>query len=352
MLRNGDISDSNAASMALWAIGIDAEICEQLAGVLEQKRAAESSRSQIVGMLGKVKPPSERTLRALTVALADPSPWVESQAAETVGQLGVSNRTLVSALKGLQSTSTNELVVVNASAALWELERDPKTTLGPIIRVLTNALARPVVGPFGQGNGGQGVSADEQLFMAAGELFQRMNLAKSDKAGALALLDASCEKSQRIFIRMLLLPAMMELGFPHEKCLEVCRTGLSQEEIYYRLQAARLLLMVTAKYGTSGLALDPLIHDREVGVRVYAAIIHWHLKKQPEVVVPILTDALNRVKHQSYYYDIEILPAALHLLKELGPDAAPATAELTALTHDPNPAVSKLATDALAGIRK
>ena len=132
----------------------------------------------------------------------------------------------------------------------------------------------------------------------------------------------------------------------------MCRTGLSQAEVYYRLQAAGLLIAVTEKYGATGLDLDSLVHDKEVGVRVYAAKIHCQFNKQPNVVVPILTDALNRAKHQSYYYDLEILPAALKLLKELGPQAGPAAADLTALTHDPNPLVAKLAAESLASIHK
>jgi len=38
------------------------------------------------------------------------------------------------------------------------------------------------------------------------------------------------DKSGRIFVRVLLLPAMMNLGFPGETCIAVCRTGLMSGE--------------------------------------------------------------------------------------------------------------------------
>src|SRR5436309_275826 len=79
-----------------------------------------SARSQIVGALGAVKPPSAPTLKVLTAALSDPSPYVPHRAAETLGRLGARTPEIVSALKSLQSRTTNELAVITSSAALWE----------------------------------------------------------------------------------------------------------------------------------------------------------------------------------------------------------------------------------------
>ena len=56
----------------------------------------------------------------------------------------------------------------------------------------------------------------------------------------------------------------------------------------------------------------------------------------------MLKEALNREKHQSYYY-AEILPAAVNALGEIGPDARDATQDLNALTRDPNPSIAELA---------
>jgi hypothetical protein len=100
-----------------------------------------------------------------------------------------------------------------------------------------------------------------------------------------------------------LLFAMMNLGLPREECLGICSTGLNQKEDYYRIQAARLLTLVSDKHSVNELDLDALIHDREVGVRVYAAKIHWQKNRQAHVVVPVLIEALNRSRHQSYKSD-------------------------------------------------
>ena len=349
ILKSNDFRDLNAASMALWAIGIDADLCNQLDAVLEEG-APEHARAQIVGALRKVKPPSVRTLNALTAALTDPSPYVQYGAAETLGHLGVTSPAVASALRHLQSTSTNELVVVTSSAALWDLEKDADLVLARVFQVLENQLSNPLV-RF-HGSGGQGVTAGDQVFMSAGDLFRRMDLGEPEKSRALALLQSWSAKSGRIFIRMLLLPAMMELSFPIEKGLEVCTTGLNQPEDYYRIQAARLLASISDKYPVDELGLDALIQDREVGVRVYAAKIHWQKKGQANVVVPVLIAALNRTKHQSYYYDIEILPAALAALSDIGSEAHQAIVDLEAIARDPNPAIAKLASEALVKIRK
>ena len=87
-------------------------------------------------------------------------------------------------------------------------------------------------------------------------------------------------------------------------------------------------------------------------MRVYAAKIHWRRNKQASVAVPVLIEILNRSKHQSYYYDIEILPAALNAFAEIGPEAQEAAGELEKIARDPNLSIAKLATEALARIRK
>ena len=97
---------------------------------------------------------------------------------------------------------------------------------------------------MGGGSGGQAVDSTEQAFMKGAELFQQVSLAETEKARAVGIMESFCDKSGRIFIRMLLLPAMMDLGMTRDKCLDVCMTGLDRDEIYYRLQAAELLVAV------------------------------------------------------------------------------------------------------------
>jgi HEAT repeat protein len=350
ILESKDMREMNAATMALYAIGIDADVCDRLDALLE-KGIPDIARSQVVGALGNVKPPSARTLKSLTDALADASPHVQNRAAQSLGQLGVSTPEVVSALKHLQSTSGDLLVVVSSSAALWELEKNSALVLPTLFKVLENELTTYTSFSFGSGGGGQGVSASDQVFMQAGWLFHKMNLADPDKSRALRILASCCEKSGRVFIRMLLLEPMLELGYPADKSVAVCRDGLGSKEDYYRIQAAQLLASVARKHPLDGLDLDALIHDPEVGVRVYAAKVHWLKNHDARALVPVLIESLDRAKHQSYYY-AEIQPAALTLLGEIGPAARDAIAPLEKILTDPNPAIVKLATETLAKIRK
>ena len=186
--------------------------------------------------------------------------------------------------------------------------------------------------------------------MKAGDLFQSMNLKDSQKERALNILEKCCQQSGRIFLRMLLLPAMMNLGLAREKCLEVCQTGLNQDEIYYRLQAAQLLEQIGHSYPLDEINPDALLNDKDVGVRIYAAKLHWFKKHQAQIVLPVLIDALDRSKHQSYYY-AQTQPAALACLGEIGPEAGEAVPAVEALLRDPNPSVTNQAAQVLLKIR-
>jgi hypothetical protein len=349
VLASKDGLDVNAGTMALWAVGIDADVCERLDQVLEKGPPGPGGPA-IIMALGHLKPPSERTLKVLTAALTYPAPPVPTYAAEALGRLGAARPSVISGLKQLMSASTDGLTAITASAALWELEKDSQSITGRVFSILQSQLLLPLTPVFGGGSGGQGIDATEETFIKGAALLSQMKLEETDRASALAIFKSFCEKSQRIFIRMHLLPAMMKLGLPREQCLEVCNTGLWQQEVYYRIQAAQLLVEVGNKYPLDGIDLDALIRDKEVGVRVYSAIAHWRQHKRAAVLLPVLIEALDRDKHQSYYY-AQILPAALKGLAEIGPEARDAFAPVTLLTHDPNPAIAELASETLAKIR-
>jgi len=344
VMESKDPADVNAGSMALWAAGIDADACERLDESLEKGRSG-SGRISIVNALGNVKPPSARTLNVLTKELQDASPYISEAAAEALGRLGVAAPAVIDGLNKLQRSAPNELTAITCSAALWQLQHD-QTAATNVFCILEGLLQKTIPPPIGGGNGGQGVDAIEQSFMKGAELLEKMPLAEAEKRRALGIMGSFCDKSGRIFVRMLLLPAMMDLGLPREKCFDVCMTGLSQNEDYYRLQAARLLVGVAGKFPTNEINVDDLVHDRELGVRVYAAKIHWQNRRSPEVVVPILADALNRPKYQSYYYP-EILTAALTELGDIGSQAGEARTNVAALRNDPDAKVAQLATDTL-----
>jgi HEAT repeat protein len=351
VIESKDPAEVNGGGMALWAVGIDANACELLDESLEKGKAG-FGRTQIVQALGSVKPPSARTLNALTKALADSSPQIQQYAAETLGRLGVTTPAVITGLKNLQSSGTNDLIAVNCSVALWQLQKDGHAAASGVFPILERLLQNPLPPPiWGNGNGGQGVDATEQIFMKAAELFQQMGLPETDKARALGLLESFCKKNGRIFVRMLLLRPMLDLGLDREQCIDVCETGLRQEEDYYRLQAAGLLVAVAEKFPADEINVDELIRDKDVGVRVYAAKIHWRNHKNAEAVVPVLADALDRKPYQSYYY-WEILNAALRELGDMGSEGRAARSDVAKLTNDPNPQVAKLAADTLNKLEK
>jgi hypothetical protein len=345
VIESKDPADVNGGAMALWAVGIDAGACERLDDSLEQGKAG-FGRVLIIHSLGQVKPPSTRTLNALTKALTDPSPAVPQYAAEALGRLGVATPAVISGLKSLQASSTNDLMWLSCFEALWQLQKDAPLPTGGVFELLERLLQQPIPPPIGGGSGGQGVNVTEEVFMKGAELFRQMKLAEPEKARALEILDSFCEKSGRIFVRMLLLPAMVELGMTREKCMDVCATGLRQEEDYYRLQAAQLLAAVAERFPANPVNVDELLRDKDVGVRVCAARIDWRNSKRAETVVPVLTEALDRKKHQSYYYE-EIVRAALSGLGDIGNQALAASNDVSRLTQDPNPQIAKLAAETL-----
>jgi HEAT repeat protein len=345
IIESKDPGDVNGGAMALWAVGIDAEACELLDESLEKGKAG-FGRVQIVSSLGTVKPPSTRTLNALAKALTDPSPYVPQRAAETLGRLGVATPEVINGLKNLQNCMTNDLLAVTCSVTLWQLQQDERTAVTNVFRVLEGLLQSPIPPPIGGGSGGQGVDATEETFMKGAELFWQARLDETNRARALGILESFCEKSGRIFIRMLMLPSMMELGLARDKCLDVCQTGLRQEEYYYRHQAAQLLVAVANNFPTNEIKVDELIHDKDLSVRVYAAKVHWQSNKKADAVLPMLLDALDRKKYQSYYYE-EILSSALSTLGDMGSEGRASMPEVAKLTQDPNPKVARLATDTL-----
>jgi hypothetical protein len=350
VMESKDVRDVNAGVMALMTVGIDAEACERLDESLEQGRA-DFGRASIINALGNVRPPSARTLNALTKELANPAPPIPAYAAEALGGLGVPDPAVIDGLKKLQHSTTDDLTAITCAVSLWQLQKDEAAAASNIFNVLERLVQNPATQPIGGGSGGQGIDATEQCFMKGAELFQQLPLAEAEKARALGIMESFCGKSGRIFVRMLLLPAMMDLGMTRDKCLDVCMTGLHQKEDYYRLQAAQLLIAVDGKFPTNEVGVNDLIHDKELGVRVCAAIIHWRKNKNPAAVVPVLADALDRKKYQSYYYP-QILRAALRELGEIGAQASAAKTDVAALTKDPDPQIAQLATDTLVKLGK
>jgi hypothetical protein len=145
-----------------------------------------------------------------------------------------------------------------------------------------------------------------------------------------------------------LLPDMVQLGFPLERAAEVCREGLSRTEDYYRLQAARLVVRLGEKWKAEvaeKVNIPAMLNHEDIGVRICGAQLYWMgagANRKAEVIMPVLTDALNGKKHQSYDYP-EIQETTLRLLGEVGSEAKVAVSLLEELEKDVNPNVAKMA---------
>ena len=80
-------------------------------------------------------------------------------------------------------------------------------------------------------------------------------------------------------------------------------------------------------------ALDGAMKDPDGRIRVVAAEIVLHVKKKPELVLPLLTEALNDPK-------AEVKAAAIGVLGEIGPAAAATLVRLNELAKDSNDEVA------------
>src|SRR5262249_15466595 len=145
----------------------------------------------------------------------------------------------------------------------------------PTCRALESLYDTPIPSWLVGNSGGQGVSAEDQAFMAAAALFSKMDLNPTNQAKALSMLQFWGDKTDRIFIRMLLLPSIIHLGYPKEECIKICQSGINQPEDYYQIQAAHLFFSVCKNFSYNDRYLDVLPRHNNVGVRAYAAKIHW-----------------------------------------------------------------------------
>ena len=142
----------NAATMALYSIGIDAEICDRLNTLLD-RGVSNFARPSILRCLQAVKPPSRRTVKTLVAGLADSSPYVRQVAAEALGMLGVRTPEATQALKRLQSSSTDPMVILSSSVALWNLGSDASLVLNRINPLLEEQLRIGFPPSIGGGQG-------------------------------------------------------------------------------------------------------------------------------------------------------------------------------------------------------
>ena len=243
--------------MALNAIGVDTEMVELLLPVLE-RGAGESPRMQMIWMLARVKPATERTAKFLTGALKDKSPHVQQAAVSAISKLEVSSPGVLAELNRLQNEGALDGLRVEASSALWKLTKNRSKVLGATF-ALTEGALRSYKGDSWHGSGGQGLDGVEQPILQTGDLWARMKLEGADRERALDLLKNFCEKSGRSFIKMILLPSMMELGLGMDEGQTICREGMSAPEDYYQIQGARLMAQLSERGPVDEKTVDQML---------------------------------------------------------------------------------------------
>jgi HEAT repeat protein len=344
MFTNLDGSVVNMAAMALQDVGIDGDVCEQLAALVE-KGITDSAQAEAVSIFGEVKPPSPRVVKTITDSLNHSSWRVQRAAADTIDRLGLSSPEILIGLRKLQTSSRDSEISLKSSLALWTLETNKNEVLPPVFRLLENELKHyeaetgPDTGPWAGV-----IYKRERPFVTAAELFGRMPLSVEERQKALNLLEESCEKSGRLSVQLRLLRGMLRLGYSPRKGIEVCRAGIKSNEKYYRFRAMLILGEIAEQYPEEQIDFNELMNDPYVGVRVYAAKAEWLKKGKAGEVVPVLVDALDRGKYEeNNYQDIQTI--ALEVLGMIGPEAKSALNAVETLRGDPDPNVAKLASE-------
>jgi HEAT repeat protein len=351
LLAENDNTLLNGTTMALHAIGIDREITDRLDVLVEKNALGQWQKVFALRAMGRVTPPSDRSLAAIAKGLSDSSDQVQRASAEAAGTLGVSNAFIIAGLKFMQTNAVDDVVAIKACAALWKLTKDRELALRGVLPRLERRLSQPLDAHPRPGDSGQGISHGDQLFLDAAEMIRIMKLEDPDRTRARLLFENWGYKAGRIFVDMLLLPATFELGMPESKCLSICKEGLERKEDYYRIQAARLLATISERFTIDDELLKSLLADTDPNVRMYAAKIHWAKHRDASVVTPILAETLDRLKHHSYWYEHNV-HIALETLRDIGPPARQAIPALEKASNDPNPKIVTLAQAALVRIRK
>ncbi len=346
-----DIPDIADASGPLNMLQQYANLSDPLDSVLESKTTQSMACGMVLQSLSMIHSPTPRTVRDLTLELSNPDPLIQQMAAYAFSRVNLHDPKVSLALKRLQSSSRDPGVIIRSSDALWSMEKDNAAVLPVVFKTLEDELTNSL--PASPGLAVMSLSRNEESFLYAAWLFQKMTLNASEKSRALADLQSCARNSPKFFLREQLLPAMLQLGLPGEQALQVCRDGLAQDRDDFRQQAAALLPQIAAKYPIDQLTLDPLLQDHQVEVRVQAAKADWLSHSNASRVLPILIAALKPPSLDNIYYYDPATPAwALSILSDIGPQAKDAIPMVSELVNSPNRWTASAASNALRQIRR
>ena len=138
---------------------------------------------------------------------------------------------------------------------------------------------------------------------------------------------AKALQDEEAFVRWAAAFALSLIGAASEAALPALIEALKDEEENVRSQALDALNKIESGATVAGSALDAVLQVPSLRFRVAAAAAHWRRDRQPEKVLPILTEALNRG-------DKHTRRTAAHALADVGPAAAAFVPALIAALED------------------
>jgi hypothetical protein len=165
IFKTGDNEDWNSASMALNAVGIDAEIAKQLVQLVESG-VPDNAKPQIFWMLEKVTPPSARAVKILGEGLESNSVWVQQSAAQVIGRMKAVTPPIAAKLREIQGTTDDVPLFISVTSALWMVEKNKDLTFSVVTKRLESEIQN-YQRPQWPGNGGQAIDNSDQAFISA-----------------------------------------------------------------------------------------------------------------------------------------------------------------------------------------
>lgn len=355
-------------------------------------KAVPHFQQHVVALLGKMGPCSEAAVPDLIPFLSAEMPYgVREAAVKALASIGPAARTAVPHLLEMLTPDCRVTLAAWVARALGEIGRcDQK-----VRQALLNLWSMPI----SLENGGQHVAhALCRLRIDAPGLIDSLvkvvlgHARASDRVAAVQSL-SWCRKEARGVVAALLVAAhddneevqraaneaLTRVGVSQTKAILICCEQLSvcphaaialrksganavkgliaalgSREAAMREQAAKTLGAMGELAAKSAPALSSVLRDKDSSVRLAAAKALWSVSKQPEGVVPVLTDFLEGKGHPAHESEDErrrFLQTVIEALHRIGPHAHAAVPALKSLSRDANRLIRESASRALSVIQ-
>jgi HEAT repeat protein len=327
---NSDPSIRLVIVQALWVIDRQQNtVLPILIEYVQDTKQLLPIRTMAVNILGVMGPAAKPAYPTLSRAQEEPDEALRAAIDAAIDRIGQPVREdvpmLVLALK-----APNPAYRKAAVQTLWLLGPEARDAV-PGLRELFNDKEK----------------ADNGMRIMIAEAFEAIG--EKAKAAAPDLGAVLDKPEEDVDLRATALEALAAIGVEAKSELAMIVNSLKDKEARVRAAAVIAAGSVGGDDDSVIKGLEErLTKDTDGGVRVYAAQVHWHLKRQLKPVLPVLVAALDDPKP-------EVRIAAAASLGEIGPVAKmDAATKLNALKNDPNQPsdVRKAVTDALKKIEK